>query len=102
MNKNDFVELYIEHGNQFTYPLTADELKQMLEDDEVQKLLKQKLASRHTANMIEVYNSMFKSATKESNVSAAKWMVDFDKTRFLDETESEMEKLIKKLNTKKG
>lgn len=102
MNINDFVDLYVEYGDEYTYPLTADEIKEMLEDEEVQTLLKNKLASKHTSDMVKVYNSMLNAATEGKNVNAAKWMVDFSKSQFLSETESELDKLARRVNLTKG
>lgn len=102
MNKNDFSELYVEYGEGFAYPMTNEEIKEMLEDEEVQTLLKNKMASKHTSDMVKIYNSMLDAAIKDKNVNAAKWMMDFSKSKFLNETESELDKITKRIKLNKG
>lgn len=102
MNKDDFADIYLVNGDTYPYPMTKDEIIEMLEDEEVQTLLKNKLAAKHTADMIKVYNSMLGAAIEEKNVNAAKWMVDFSKSKFLNETESELEKLSRRVKLIKG
>ena len=102
MNKNDFADLYVIYGESYIYPMTTDELREMLEDDEVHALLKNKLGSKHISDMVKVYNAMLDASVKDKNVNASKWMVDFSKSKFLNETESELEKLAKRVTLIKG
>lgn len=82
----------------FPQGITEQEAELWLYEKPVQNSLKELLKSQHTKKMMELYNIYFEKA--KTDVQAFKAFIDFSNTFFADETENELQKLIKGIKIK--
>lgn len=93
----DYV-LYGEEETVLKHGLLPHELTEFFFDDTNANLLKEYMTKRNMKDIVNIYNKMVLEANNGDS-SAAKWVSDFQKTKFFSKEEkSELERIMDSIN----
>ena len=89
----DYV-LFGEEETRKKHAMTKAEITEFFFDDSNQELLRNYMMKRNMKDIVNIYNKMVETAN-QGDTSSAKWVSDFQKTKFFSKEEkSELERIM--------
>lgn len=91
-----------ESFNKEVKPVACVEYEYAMKDwilkEDVQEAVKGYLKQKRTLKMMEIYDKMFKKASEDGDVNAAKWVESFFRSDFFNNGEDEIEDFLSGVN----
>lgn len=96
-----FCRDYVVYGEDMAkekHNASTEEIIEFFFDDKHSNLLKEYMMKRNMKDIVNVYNTMIQKSNS-GDVSASKWIMDFQKTKFFSKEEkSELERIMESIN----
>lgn len=69
-----------------------------LMEEQVQEAIKAYLKQQRNVKMLEIYDSMYNKAVDKGDVNSAKWVEEFFKSNFFEDTQDEINQFMDGIN----